>query len=142
RRGAAPSGRRPRCSTGPARRRWPRRTGAAPRERHPRSTAELQLGPADASPIPPVDRRRCCDLAAVEVGAVGRAHVLEEELPVSAEDPGVDLTGVRVAEDDVALAAAPQDQLLAEVEDLGLLTTDQQHHFVGRLAGPSPGGGG
>src|SRR5439155_18054142 len=104
----------------PARCRWRRHNAAALRGRHPWSTAELQLGPADARSVAPVDRRRGGDLAAVEVRTVRRAHVLKEELPVAAEDPGVDLAGVRVAQDDVAFAAAPQDQLVAEVEDLGL----------------------
>src|SRR5207248_1145939 len=83
----------PRCSSAPARHRSRPRSGGRLGPRHRWSTAELQLGAADASSVAPVDRRGGRDLAAVEVGPVGRAHVLEEELPVAAEDPGMDLAG-------------------------------------------------
>ena len=77
-------------------------------------------------------------LAAVEVGAVGRAEVLDVELVVAGEDAGVDLRRVVVVEGDLAAGGPPDRELVAEGVDLARHVGRFEHGELGWLALTGP----
>src|SRR6187200_3011999 len=68
------------------------------------------------------------DLAAVEIGAVGRPHVLEPPLAAAIVDARVRRRGERVLNADVGAVRAAEHGAVAHVEGGARLVTHRRHH--------------
>src|SRR5207244_10889298 len=79
------------------------------------STAQLHDRLADLQPVAFAYRDGRSDFLAVEVRAVGRAEVLDEQLAVLAEDPRVELARIRVVEGDLAARGPAHGELVGQV---------------------------
>ena len=93
---------------------------------------ELQHRVADLQAVAAAHRGRAGDLLAVEERAVGRAEVLDEQLPVTAEHAGVELRRVGVVDRDAAAGGPPDGELVGDREDAAPLVGRLDH---GELAG-------
>ena len=87
---------------------WPVSVAAPIAERSP--SLGLQHGVADLEAVALADRHRRGRASAVEVGAVGRAEVLDEHLAVLHEHAGVELGDERVVGDRDGAAGGPADR--------------------------------
>src|SRR5690606_31277283 len=81
-----------------------------------------------------VERVRALDLAAVDAQPVGRPQVADDPPLTAGRDVGVAAGHVPVAQDDVALAAAPDRRAVGRDDDP--LAVDDQHRAA---AGRGPG---
>src|SRR3954452_16023354 len=80
-----------------------------------RSRTQLQCGLADADRLAGVDQQGALDALLIEVGAVGRAEVLDVPLAAAVGQPRMPGAGEVVGEDERGVVGpADQDRLVAE----------------------------
>src|SRR5579862_1031400 len=91
--------------------------GTRPARRRP-SPGDLEDRSAHLQQVPPVEPHRVRDALGIHPRPVGRAEILDPQLPFPAEEPGVDVGGVRILHTHATTSRSADRQVVGQLEDL------------------------